>query len=821
MQMSPPRISLAPLALAVAMALGAAPLAMAQVAASQEATLDVAIAAQPLAQALSELARKSGVTLLATPALLADKHGHAVAGRLTVRQAFDRLLLGSGLQANIDGNAVTIVAAQRPVAQEATMAPVLVTARADAATENSGSYTARQLTIGKGSASLRETPQSVTVVTRQRMDDQNLVSMADVLLQTTGISAQERNFGHMTYNARGFSINNFQVDGVPRGDYGGIGIAPDMAIFDRVEVLRGAPGVLVGNGDPSGTINFVRKRPTAEKQVNLTARAGRWSNYRFDVDAGGPLNDSGSIRGRVVAAYEQRDSWVRNTEVELPLLYGIIEADLGSDTVLTAGARTQAYHQDGGRWIGGLPPSTDASDLHLPRSTSLGPSWTGLDVKGHELFGELSHRFNDEWQFKLSSSYLKSERKDTATRRGGYVNPQTLTGVAINAVAYGDDEYEDSGVDGQLTGKFTALGRQHSVIVGANWQRNEIEGRSARVNYAPAYPLDFNRFSIAGVAEPVRPAWGPATYSRTTTQGVYGNVKFSLSEPLSVVLGGRVSWYDYRQVDRGTGEVSSAYKQSREFTPFVAALYKLDQRWSLYGSYTDIFQPQSSSYTSSGKPLAPAIGKNIEAGIKGELYDGRLNASAAVFRTVQDGLAATDPQFPLNCPGTPAQGGCSLNGGKVKSEGFEAELSGEVLKNLQLSAGYTYTSAKYVINRDENGLPTPYEGQPYGHDYNPRHMLRLWSSYKPEVLLPGLLVGGGVSLQSETSDLDIYAPVGTVMRRQSGYAVWSAMASYRIAPQWQASLNVANLFDKRYFQGAYQGWYGAPRNVTLTLRAQF
>ncbi|KAB8043406.1 TonB-dependent siderophore receptor [Janthinobacterium aquaticum] len=821
MQMSPPRISLAPLALAVAMALGASPLAMAQVAASQEATLDVAIGAQPLAQALSELARKSGVTLLATPVLLAGKEGHAVTGRLTVRQAFDRLLLGSGLQANIDGNAVTIVAAQRLVAQEATMAPVLVTARADAATENSGSYAARQLTIGKGAQSLRETPQSVTVVTRQRMDDQNMLTLADVLLQSTGVTAQERNFGHFTYNARGFGISNFQVDGVPRGDYGGIGIAPDLAIFDRVEVLRGAPGVLVGNGDPSGTVNFVRKRPTAEKQINLTARAGRWSNYRFDVDASGPLNDSGSIRGRVVAAYEQRQSWVRQTEIDAPLLYGIIEADLGSDTMLTAGARTQSYHQDGGRWIGGLPQSTDGSDLHLPRSTSMAPSWTSLDVKGHELFAELSHRFSDDWQFKLSSSYLKSERQDKATRRAGYVNPQTLTGVSINSVVYGDDQYEDAGVDGQLSGKFTALGRQHSVIVGANWQRNEIDSRDVRVSFSPAYPVDFNRFTTAAVAEPARPAWGPAIYSRTVTQGVYGNVKLSLSEPLSLILGGRVSWYDYQDVDRGTGQVGSAYKQSREFTPFVAALYRLDARWSLYGSYTDIFTPQSSRYTSSGKPLSPSIGKNYEAGLKGELFDGRLNASAAVFHTVQDGLAATDPQFPLNCPGTPATGGCSLNGGKVKSEGFETELSGEVLKNLQVSAGYTFNAARYVINRDENGLPTPYEGQPYGHDYNPRHMLRLWSSYKPEALLAGLTLGGGVSLQSETSDLDLYAPAGPSLRQQSGYAVWSAMAGYRISPHWQASLNVANLFDKRYYQGAYQGWYGAPRHVTLTLRGQF
>ena len=823
MSLSRPRTTLAPLALAIAMALGAAPHALAQAVAGQEAVIELAIAAQPLAGALGDVARKAGVTLVAAPALLAGRQAPAVSGKLTLRQALDRLLAGSGLMANIDADhrAVTVVPAPRPGGPEATMAPVLVTARADAATENSGSYTARQVTIGKTAQSLRETPQSVTVVTRQRMDDQNMVSVADVMLQTTGVSAQERNFGHVVYNARGFSISNFQVDGVPRGDYGGIGIAPDLAIFDRVEVLRGAPGVLVGNGDPSGTVNFVRKRPTAEKQINAVARAGRWSNYRLDVDAAGPLNDSGSLRGRVVAAYERRETWIEGTDIDVPLLYGIIEADLGKDSMLTLGARTQAYHQDGGRWVGGLPSSSDGSDLQLPRSTSLGPSWTSFDARANEVFAELSHRFNDDWQFKLNASHMRSERQDKAQRRLGYVVPATLTGMLLNAVDYGDVDYSNSGLDGQVTGKFSALGRQHSVMVGANWQRDKTLSHNERATYATAFPVNFNRYNLAGVAEPVRPARGPLYHSLTTTQGVYGNLKLSLAEPLSLILGGRVSWYDYQQVNQTSGQVTSAYKQSQEVTPFVAALYSLNQEWSLYGSYTDIFKPQSSNYTASGKPLAPAIGSNHEAGVKGELFGGRLNASAAVFRTVQDGLAATDPQFPVSCPGTPATGGCSINGGKVRSEGFEAELSGEVLKHLQVSAGYTYTTAKYVINRDASGKPTRYEGAAYGHDYNPRHMLRLWTSYQAQGALAGLQVGGGVSLQSETSTIDDYAPVGPVLRQQSGYAVWSAMAGYRLSPHWHATLNVANLFDKHYYQGAYQGWYGAPRNVTLTLRAQF
>lgn len=817
-QSSRTRLTLAPLALAIAMALSATPHAHA--AASADTPVELSIAAQPLAQALNELARKTGTTFVAAPALLVNKQAPALSGKLTLRQALDRLLAGSGLLAHIDGDAITLTTAPKPGA-ESVLQEVQVKAKAEQSTEGTGSYTARALTIGKGVQTLRETPQSVTVITRQRLDDQNLQTVGEVLLQTTGVTAQERNFGHLTYNARGFSISNYQVDGVPRGEYGGIGIAPDLAIFDRVEVLRGAPGLLIGNGDPSGTVNFVRKRPTAEKQIDIIARAGRWNTWRLDVDVAGPLNADGSVRGRVVASHGERDSYLKHTSIDTPLLYGILEVDLSKDTMLTVGARTQSYNQNGGRLIGGIPQSTDGSDLQLPRDTTLSPAWTGMDTQAHEGFAEVLHRFNDDWQFKLSSSYSRSFRQDVAARRSGYVNPATLTGASVNAVAYGDDDFRSGGVDGQLTGKFNAFGRQHSLVVGANWEREESNTRSARVNFAPALPINFNNYSVDGLVAPARPSF-PDTYrTLIATHGLYGNVKLNVTDPLSLMLGGRLSWYESSQVLQPADVSSYNYKQSHELTPFVAAIYKLNRDWSLYGSYTDIFQSQSTSYTASGKPLDPAVGKNYEAGIKGELFDGRLNASLAVFHIVQTGRAATDPASPLDCPGTPAAGGCSINSGKVKSDGFEAELSGEVVKNLQISAGYTYNDAKYVNLRGDDGKPLLQEGRAFGADYTPRHLVRVWSSWKPSGALAGYTFGGGVSLQSKLSDLDEYAPAGLSPRIQGGYALWSAMAGYRISQNVTATLNVANLFDKRYFQGAWQSFYGSPRNVTLTLRAQY
>lgn len=782
------------------------------------------IPAGPLDKALAAFAGASGINLSLNPTLTSGLQSAGLQGSYAVKEGFSRLLTGSGLEAVVDDSGnwkLRKATALQGSAEKSntTLPEVSVVAAHDrdskAISEGTRSYAARAVTIGKGEQSLRETPQSVSVVTRQRMDDQNLTTLDSVLLQTTGITRQFRNFGHSLYYSRGFAISNYMMDGVPMGDYGGLGTAPDAAILDRVEVLRGAPGLLIGNGDPGGTVNMVRKRPLAEKQVQVIARAGSWDYYRLDGDITGSLNEAGTLRGRLVAGYEDRHYFVDEAKTKLPLFYGILEADLGTNTVAAVGVRYQDHKQNGGRWIGGLPMSTDGADLKISRSTSLGPSWTSYESEVKEIFGDVTHHFNDDWKLKLSTAHQRITRTDAAMQRGFYVNPQ-VGSFSFTQMNFSENKFEKNVVDLQLNGKFTGWGQEHEMFVGANWQEEKtLSSRSRIVPYAPNITANIYDLDLSSLPRLYHTGYNPATNQTSTTQGLYGNVRLQLVDSLKLILGGRVSWFE---LERSNG---LPYKQTHEVTPYAALIWRINDIWSAYGSYTDIFQPQSSSYTSAGNPLEPAVGTNYEAGIKGEFYGGRVNTSLAVFRIDQDNRALPDPLYRNTCPASPISGGCSINGGKIRSEGVEAEINGEVLPNLQLFAGYTFNAAKYLKDRTNTGAPSANEGNRLMGDHNPRHLLRTWATYK----LPGdwdrFTVGGGFTLQSKLSYVDLYGPAGIVTRNQHGYSVWNAYASYRIDEHWTAALNVNNLFDKRYYTDALRSQYAEPQSVMLTLRGNF
>ena len=245
----------APLALAVTLAFATAG-AHAQSAPSPTAVaaVDIRIAAQALAPALDALARQTRLELMVQPALVAGKSAPAVNGRMTARDALHILLAGSGLAADIDGTVVTVRPLRREDTAVQTLAPVSVVAQASPTTEGTGAYTTRAVTIGKGEQALKDIPQSISVVTRQLLDEQALTTVYDTLASTTGVTIQQSPQGGKYIYSRGFDVTTVQYDGVPlnRGMYGrASNLNAGTAIYDRVEVLRGAAGLLQGAGNRS------------------------------------------------------------------------------------------------------------------------------------------------------------------------------------------------------------------------------------------------------------------------------------------------------------------------------------------------------------------------------------------------------------------------------------------------------------------------------------------------------------------------------------------------------------------------------------------
>ncbi|WGG49990.1 TonB-dependent siderophore receptor [Rugamonas sp. DEMB1] len=292
----------------------------------------------------------------------------------------------------------------------------------------------------------------------------------------------------------------------------------------------------------------------------------------------------------------------------------------------------------------------------------------------------------------------------------------------------------------------------------------------------------------------------PPEQLRDLPEGLYGTWSAKLAAPLTAVLGGRFSWYDELYATPG----SETRKQvDSKFTSYAGLVYALDARWNAYASYADVFEPQSER-TAAGAGLDPISGKNYELGLKGELLDGRVNASAAVFRYEHSGRAVQDLAAGYACDGWY----CSRASGKVRSQGAEAELSGALARRLQLFAGYAYTTTKF--------LSDPVNQDMVFSTWAPKHMLRLWADYQLPLAQDKLSVGAGLSTQSNTLAFDRSFKV-------AGFTTWNARLGYRFSPQLALALNVNNLFDQRYYVPAYSmasgnNYYGEPRNVMLTLK---
>lgn len=711
------------------------------------------IAAGPLGNAITQFGVQAGVTISFDTEQTRHLSTAGLDGSYSVEEGLLRLLASSGLQAQRQGNGgYVLVPADNGAAME--LGPLTIDAnRLDATSEGTQSYAARAVTIGKGVHSLKETPQSVTVMTRKMLDDQNLNTLEQVLDKTPGITVYDSPMGGKYFYSRGFNLDGqYQYDGVPL-DVGGNYVqansfSSDMAFYDRVEILKGAAGMMKGSGSSAGGVNFVRKRGQDKAHTTLTLSAGTWDNYRGQVDVGGPLNESGTVRGRAVATLQDRQYFYDNAKRQDQVLYGALDWDVTPDTTLGVGL---AYEDvDASPCYHGLPRYADGSDLKLSRSTCLGASWNDQQSQRTTGFADLKHRFNDDWTLNFASVYTHNNQNIEYGYAEGAVPVGTGSAGIRRYAGRFDYDQDDYGFDSYLDGKFEAFGLEHELIVGANASRQQthdyfalmgLSGTQNPFDPSPAFP---HPSKDAFLSAPSRGGSVP-TDSTTTQYGTYATLRLKLAEPLTLVLGTRVSWYRNKS-DSYTQAwdywVHNRSQENGQVTPFAAVLYDLNDEWTAYASYADIFQPQSNLVNAQGQALQPKTGANYELGIKGELFGGALNTAFNLFRTVEEHRAETD--FADTCLGSGDQY-CYTDSGKVRAQGFEAEVSGSPIERLQLLAGYTYTQTKYLntINQTD---PTELT---FTSSFIPRHMLKVWGDYQLDGALERWTVGAGVSSQSD------------------------------------------------------------------------
>ncbi|WP_437879811.1 TonB-dependent siderophore receptor [Pseudomonas sp. LRF_L74] len=764
-----------------------------------ETTRQYDIAAGSLTEVLSRFASASGVALSFDATQTNGRQSNGLHGSYSVNAGFATLLAGSNLRVIDAGGSYVL---EKVVDSGAALELGATSVNANgvrSTTEGSQSYTTGAMqSATKLPLTMRETPQSVTVITRQRMDDQGLKTLQDAVAATPGISLQGSGPQRFGFYSRGFEIGNLMLDGLPTAYSISIGAGliagSNMVMYDRIEVVRGATGMMQGAGDPSGSINLVRKRPTSEFQASIKGSAGSWDNYSSELDISGPLNESGSVRGRLVGAYQTKDSFQDYVSSEGSTFYAIGEADLDSATTLTVGASHQ-INNNNDTWGGLAAVDASGNDLHLSRSTYLGNDWEYWDQDTSNVFAELDHRFDNGWRVKLSGAQQWSELNYLGT----YLS---RTGDAINVSRGGGYRYD---VDQQTydlfaSGPFQMLGREHELVIGSSARSAEMHavGGSGGTASLDIDPFDWDYSAVA------KPVTG-LTYrghTETTQQGLYLTTRLSLADPLKLILGTRLDWYQYDNL-----RDDSDYSISRNVTRYAGLIYELDAHHSVYASYTDIFQPQSSMDAAGGQ-LEPVVGTNYEIGVKGEYFDGTLNASLAVFQIDQENRARQLDQ--ALCSTSSA---CYEASGVVRSRGVDIELQGELTPNWQIGGGFTFVQAEYAKTEGDYR-----KGQLFDSTL-PRQQFKLFTSYQ----LPGdhLRVGGSVSWQGDT-----YKEKGDYRFEQNAYAVFGVMAGYRVSEALDLQFNIDNLFDKHYYRNINGTTYpvqvyGAPRNYLLTAKYSF
>ena len=650
---------------------------------------------------------------------------------------------------------------------------------------------------------VQETPQSVAIITYQRIEDQALDSLTDVVNSAAGISSKAYDSSRNGFSSRGFDIDNYQLDGTPITWASGASAGEtqtDTALYERVEVVRGATGLLTGAGNPSASINLVRKHADSREFTGWTSfAASRWNHYRAQVDVSAPLSAGGALRARTVWVYEDGDSFVDFAANKKIVAYAVVDGDLSEATSLSLGASYQDNGPTASQW-GGLPIFfSDGSRTSWRRSQTVGARWTYWATATKSYFANLNHEFGARWQARLDVNRVESSSDMRLLYLFG--SPDPASGLGMGAFPRGyDNQRQQNSFGIRVNGRFDLWGREHELVLGGLHTEQDF------IYYA------YNPLSVPAVGDFYawdgsypQPQWSDrAPFQDETTEqtGWYAASRVSVTDALKVILGARLADWE-----RSGPTLADAYGDDNVVVPYVGALFDIDLRHTLYASYTEIFNPQNRR-DRNARYLDPLIGKNYEIGLKSRFYQGLLHTSITLFKTEQDNFAANDPSF---VP-TATQAAAFIATRGVESEGFELEVVGELLPGWEISANYTrFEASAEDSDGRANTVNTRY----------PSQLLRLFTKYDWN----RLSLGGGISWEGENYT-EVTNPASGLTERasQDAYALLSLMARYRFSDALSAQLNIDNALDDTYYSqiGFFtQLAYGEPRNLRLTLNYAF
>ena len=755
-------------------------------------TAPYAIAAQPLASALAQFARQNNLQLSFDAALAQGKMAPAVTGQLSESEALGQLLQQSGLGWQL--NERTLLLFAQPASGSLNLAPSTITSsqfveRADGPVQ--GYRATRSATGSKTDSALRDIPQSIQVVSRQVMEDQQSNNLADAL---TNVSSVQRGNSHggssESFVIRGFKATTYAVDGmllnplVSRPE-----ALRDLANVERVEVLKGPASVLYGRGNPGGLINLVTRQPTFEPEAQVKAQVGSYDFYRLEANASGPLDEAKTLAGRMTVA-TQTDRGFRDTFRDSKRIY-VAPTLRWEPTDATRVDAGMEYINQTSPFDRGVIPQNGKISMNADRY--LGEAWNRDKADKFSLWYRAEHDVNDWLTLRQMTRWDQSHKdRYVADLRGIGDDGRTLARRATD----GEERIKTLDMQFEAIARFNTAGFNHTALAGFEY----IDGKRRSYSYRASL-ASIDIYNPVYGAVPGAFAFQEKASMDLESYSFYLQDQIDLSEQWKLIVGARYD--DTRQRNTTLNADYEATKTNidpSKVSPRIGLVYQPTDWAALYASYSTSFSPQS-ALQANGSTLDPEEGEQYEVGAKFEVIPDRLSATVSVFEITRKNVAATDPN----------DSDYSVQTGEQRVRGVELDVTGTPLEGWEIIGNISALNAevtKDTVIKEGNRL----EGVPIMSG-------SLWSSYQlQEGPLRGLGFGAGVVAVGERKgDINNTYDV-------SGYARIDASLFYDIDENVRVSLNGRNLADRKYIEtvASTDGNYaGEPASVVATLSAKF
>jgi iron complex outermembrane receptor protein len=661
-----------------------------------------------------------------------------------------------------------------------------------------------QTSATKMPLSIRETPQSISIITRDSIEARQARDINSALELVSGVVPKGQAFaGNMTRGSESFTLRgqelnggrDVRIDGYMSGaDRSKI----DMAPYDHVEVVKGPASMLYGQGSLGGFVNLVRKKPKDQAHVAVSAQAGSFDTYRSEAELTGPLSDSGNTLGLVTVAYENSKSFIDNVYNKRILVAPSISTQLGERTKLHLDAIYQDDEFDPGL---GIPLRIDRDSgrmtpPNIPRSFYFGArNSEASSSSGFHAALQLDHELNDRWLASLSLQRNRTRLEGFADGYGYGFYDGGFTNLYSSFVAHDNETWAG---ELRVQGRFDAFGREHSVLLGT--ERNSGDflawggGGYPSVGYGNIYTQTWVGAFPASQLERNFDA-----LSELTNTGVYGQVHLSVLERTKLLLGTRYDRATQNQIRQGVSQTGDD-ASDEEATFRLGITHELGRNVTAYGSIAQSFNPVQ-SFSRAGTVLDPETGEGYEVGLKSEWLDKRFGVTFAAFRQELDNRPIPDPA------NTPSEF-FFISGGLQRTDGVELELAGEPLPGLALQGAATWLDSEYIDPRDPNFGRVP--GGTVENTY---------SAYIDYTVQGGPLRGFGFG-GTLISVGDRFVLSGGQNLMVDGYERLDLHMSYTSQSNWKVALQIRNVTDEKYIERinsafAYAHFFGAPTAALL------